>query len=334
MRMHLYAKSRMFAYSDAMKTLTISVVLLCVFITVSITGCFDMDYSDSSTKKNADSIFETIDYNLSTDREYFRLEGNYEVVTPDPALFKKYVDGGTITLEIMNKSLELELKEVIFPEGARKVSLNNGQNLYFDELDPQEVFIFEGTVVNNMESSAWFTGSESMGYIDGEIVNGNEEYNIRSTEKVYNGKPVEIIYVSQYQRGMLNLSVVPEKTKVKDNETFDIHLTLTNTGNNTLNVWKLYEQISYDIYFKSVESNNYADYSCGVLSRVPMTNDNTEELKPRESINATFNSRCWELEPGEYTLYGVYRTLKNEMVSKPYWFGEIKSEENEILVEH
>jgi hypothetical protein len=318
-----------------MKALTIPFVLFCALITVSIAGCFDMDYSDSSTKEDADSIFETIDYDISTDRQYFWLEENYEVVIPNPALFKKYADSGTFTLELINRNLELELTEVAIPEGARKISLNNGPDIYFDGQDPQEVFIFEGKVVNNTESSAWFSGSESMGYIAGEIVNGNEEYHIKGTSngEVYNGKFVEIIYLSQYQSGNLNLTVVPEKTKVKDNETFDIHLTLTNTGNNTLNIWKLYEQISYDLYFRSSESDNYAYYSCGELQRVPMTNDDTEELESGESISTTLNSRCWELEPGEYTLYGVYRTLKDEMVAKPYWFGEIKSEEIKVLVD-
>lgn len=322
-------------HSDPMKALNTSFVLLCVITTVSIAGCFDMEYSNTSTKKDAGSIFETADYNISADRQYSWLDGNYEVVTSDPALFRMYADTGTVTLELINRSLELELTEVAIPEGARKVSLNNGQDIYFDGQDPQEVFIFEGKVVNNTESSAWFSGSESMGYLGGEIINGNEEYHIKGTGngELYNGKFVEIIYLSQYQSGNLNLTVVPEKTEVKDGETFDIHLTLTNTGNTTLNVWKLYEQISYDLYFRSAESDSYAYYSCGELQRLPMTNDDTEELKPGESINTTLNSGCWELEPGEYTLYGVYRTLKDEMVSKPYWFGEIKSEETGILVE-
>ncbi|WP_321420787.1 hypothetical protein [uncultured Methanomethylovorans sp.] len=52
---------------------------------------------------------------------------------------------------------------------------------------------------------------------------------------------------SKVQYGDLQLTVIPEKTELKKEETFNIYLTLTNVGNNSLNTWIMYEQVSYDI---------------------------------------------------------------------------------------
>lgn len=128
----------------------------------------------------------------------------------------------------------------------------------------------------------------------------------------------------------LNLTVVPEKTEFIKGEPCTIYLTLTNVGNNTLNVWKMEEQISYDVSFVSLADNSSAEYSCGVLERVYLTNEALVELKPGESINSIVHSDCWILNPGEYILSAVYHTNKGEKISKRYWLGEIKS--NEVVI--
>lgn len=128
----------------------------------------------------------------------------------------------------------------------------------------------------------------------------------------------------------LNLTIVPEKTDLEKGETFNIYLTLTNVGNNTLNVWKMEQQISYDISFRSLADNNYVTYLGPVISRPLLTNEFLVELKPGESLNATYNSRFWDLNSGEYMLSAVYQTGGGERISKPYWRGEIKS--NEVLI--
>lgn len=128
----------------------------------------------------------------------------------------------------------------------------------------------------------------------------------------------------------LNLTIVPEKTELEKGETFNIYLTLTNIGSNTLNVWEMEEQISYDISFRSLADNNYVRYLGPVISRPVLTNEFLVELKPGESLTATYNSRFWVLNPGEYMLSAVYHTGGGERISKPYWRGEVKS--NEVLI--
>lgn len=128
----------------------------------------------------------------------------------------------------------------------------------------------------------------------------------------------------------LTLTVVPEKTELGSGEFYPIHLILTNIGNNTLNVCKMYEQISYDIYFRSLEDNSSVEYICTLVSRVPMGNEDLVELKHGESLNTTFDSKCWILNPGEYMLSAVYHVGSGEMISKSYWIGEVKS--NEVLI--
>jgi len=129
----------------------------------------------------------------------------------------------------------------------------------------------------------------------------------------------------------LNLTIVPEKTDLEEGETSYIHLTLTNIGNYSLNVWKMEPQISYDISFRSLADNSSANYICPVISRPALTNEFLAELKTGESLNSTFNSNCWVLNPGEYMLSAVYHTAGGERISKPYWRGEVRS--NEVLIE-
>ncbi|MCD4821990.1 MAG: hypothetical protein K8R11_07970 [Methanococcoides sp.] len=126
------------------------------------------------------------------------------------------------------------------------------------------------------------------------------------------------------QIGELNFILVPEKTRVQEGETFNIHLMLTNVGNKTINVWKMEEQVSYDINFL-FPNGSKVPYECGVISRVHLNNDDLVELHPGQSLNATFNSKCWNLGNGEYILNAVYHTSMGDSITKPYWIGMAES---------
>jgi hypothetical protein len=92
----------------------------------------------------------------------------------------------------------------------------------------------------------------------------------------------------------------------------------------------LEEQISYDLSFVPVNEDGHADYKCGVDARPALTDAFLVELKPGESLNIIVNSGCWALSPGKYMLSAVYHAGSGEMISKPYWIGEVKS--NEVLI--
>ncbi len=142
------------------------------------------------------------------------------------------------------------------------------------------------------------------------------------------------------QIGELNFILVPEKTQVQEGEIFKIHLMLTNVGNKTINVWKMEEQVSYDITFL-FPNGSKVPYECGVSSRLPLNNDDLVELHPGQSLNATFDSKCWNLDNGEYILNAVYHTSRDESITKPYWVGMVASnnftinvvKENELPIE-
>lgn len=136
---------------------------------------------------------------------------------------------------------------------------------------------------------------------------------------------------SQVQTEELNFTLVPDITRVTEGEPFNIELVLTNTGNTSVNVWKLMEQISYDITF--VDSNgSYVSYECGVLERVPLTNEALVELQPGESLRVNQDSSCWTLPQGEYTLFAEYHTSGGEDITKPYWIGRISSSNVSVFV--
>jgi hypothetical protein len=142
------------------------------------------------------------------------------------------------------------------------------------------------------------------------------------------------------QAGELSFTLVPDRTRVAEGESFNIELVLTNTGNKKINVWKLMEQISYDVTF--VDSNGsyvpyicgvYVPYICGVLERLPLTNEALVDLQPGESLKINQDSSCWALPPGEYTLFAEYHTSDGEDITKPYWKGQISSNNVSIFVE-
>src|SRR5665648_851390 len=134
------------------------------------------------------------------------------------------------------------------------------------------------------------------------------------------------------QEGDFNFTVIPETTHIKEGENFKINLVLTNIGNNKVNVWKMEEQVSYNIII-SYQNGTELPYLCGMIVRLPLTYEYVVKLNPGESIKHTQDSNCWELNKGEYSLHGVYYTQLGERITKPYWVGSIETEAVTISVE-
>ncbi|WP_255334644.1 hypothetical protein [Methanosarcina sp. KYL-1] len=134
------------------------------------------------------------------------------------------------------------------------------------------------------------------------------------------------------QEGELNFTVIPEKTRVAEGEVFDIGLFLKNTGSKNINVWKMEEQVSYDIFFL-YPNGSYVFYECGVIERVQLTDDALIELQPGEFLQVWRDSSCWTLPPGVYTLFTEYHTSSGESITKPYWIGRARSNNVTIFVE-
>lgn len=131
----------------------------------------------------------------------------------------------------------------------------------------------------------------------------------------------------------LTFTVTPEKTRIQEGEVFQINLVLTNVGENSINVWKMYEQTSYNIFFSN-PNGSIVPYEGGVNSRVPLIDNDLVELNPGESLDDTFDSTYWNLTKGEYTLNAVYDTTSpDEDIKKPYWIGRINSNNVTITVE-
>ncbi|KKH47178.1 hypothetical protein EO93_06015 [Methanosarcina sp. 1.H.A.2.2] len=137
---------------------------------------------------------------------------------------------------------------------------------------------------------------------------------------------------SETQAEELDFTLVPDRTRVTEGEPFNIELTLTNAGNTNVNVWKLMEQISYDITFVS-SNGSYVPYECGVIQRELLMDDALVELQPGESLKINQDSSCWTLPPGEYTLFAEYHTSGGEDLTKPYWIGQTSSNNVSIFVE-
>lgn len=134
------------------------------------------------------------------------------------------------------------------------------------------------------------------------------------------------------QAGKLNFQALPEKTLAKEGEVFDIYLILTNVGDEKVNVWKLEEQISYDISFFE-RNGSEVPYRCGVISRAQLRNDALVELSPGRSLIAIRDSSCWNLSRGEYILRATYHTKLGERITKPYWVGNIESSNVTLFIE-
>lgn len=298
-----------------------------VILAISSAGCADTINENKSdqgttntseeqisilTNRSSEHVFEKMEYNISK-FGYTWPKKNYETVTADPELFLESLVNNTTKLNMLGEVVEIEIDNV---SGLAT-----------------EKSTFKGHIVGVVNSSASFTVSEKEGTILGGMHAGNKVYNIWNTGIKYNGKNIELIYFVEYQPGNLKLTVVPDKTELKEGESTTVKVVLTNVGNNTLNVWKMEHQISYDISFRSLEGNVSVKYKCGVISRPPLIDDYLVELKPGESVNSTVSSGCWILNPGEYKISAVYRTHTGEEISNPFWLGEVKSNEVSIKVQ-
>ncbi len=326
-----------------MKGIGIFGVILLIIVTLVTAGCISGDYFTKSNETSVpnenftihtevldeNQILEKVDYDLSSVRSFYWLQSNYETATVKPEIFKETAANGIVDLKLLDEDIEIAIQEVPIPEGAEKMVVDNGPTIYVS--DPPRVSIFEGKVVGATNSNAWFlvTGDT----INGKISINKNVYHIHPTKQVYGGDGIHVIYRFEYQTGELNFTVVPEKTKVEEGENFKIHLTLTNVGNNTINVWKMHEQITYNIAFMSLEHDHYVPYECAVYSREPLTNNDIVELAPGSSINDTFRSKCWPLKKGKYVLSAEYHTSTDERISDPYWLGKVQSNNVTIVVE-
>jgi hypothetical protein len=305
------------------------VLILAALVTV---GYIYGDYVTKTTEiSDENMIFEKIDYDIKTIERFSWMRSHYEIAIANPENFKKSAANGTVEMRLLGNDFDVKLQEK---------SVFSNPEMY------PHIKNYQGKVVGIPDSSALFTVANDV--VLGHIDTGSEYYSIEQTNKRYDGKVVHVIYSSDasrdaylrnkisslesvlvelrpgFQIGELNFTVMPEKTTVLDNETFPIHLTLTNVGENTINVWGMYEQISYDVYFYD-SNGTQVPYGCGVISRTTLTNEDLVELSPGQSLNATFDSKCWNLNNGTYTLNAVYHTSRGESITKPYWIGTLES---------
>lgn len=314
----------------------IILVVIALLITV---GCIIGDYTEIKNEiPDDEKIFDEIKYDIEKVGRVSWMMSHYELVVANVENFEKSASNGTVRMKLLGKYFEVELQNAPSPSNPKF---------------PHEKSC-RGKIVGIPNSSASFTVTKNAitGYIDTK----SEYYSIERTDQEYERKVVQVIYSSKarkdynrikeidyapkimidlrpkYLEGKLNLTVITKNTTVLKNENFDIHLILTNTGEKTINVWEMAEQISYDIYFYD-SNDTKVSYSGGVIMRVPLTNENLVTLRPEQSINATFNSKYWNLKKGKYTLNAVYHTSKGESITKPYWVGKVQSNNVTIIVQ-
>lgn len=135
----------------------------------------------------------------------------------------------------------------------------------------------------------------------------------------------------KHQEGQLSLKIRAEKVNVKLNENFKIHFELTNVGDSPINIWKMYEHISYDLIFCYPDGSEIP-YNYGIVHRNPLNDNDLIQLFPGDSIITSVNSDCWHLNEGKYQLYAIYKTMEDEDINSPYWLGEVKSNSVQIVV--
>lgn len=313
---------------------------LLIFALLVTTGYIYGDHvAKTAELSDENRIFEVIEYDIGTIDRFSWIQNHYQIAVANPEIFKRSAANGTVNLKLLGEDLEVQVHE---------------SRVFTDPEMYPDIKTYHGNIDRMPESSASFTAANDviLGYIDA----GTESYYIEQTNKRYDGKVVHVIYSSdaigeahlkreilplarimvdlrpKFQKGELDFTVIPERTTVSECENIDIYLSLTNVGEKSINVWEMAEQISYDIYFYDLNGTK-ASYVCGVLMREQMTNENLVELSPEQSINATFNSKCWDLKKGEYTLNAIYHTSTGEAITEPYWLGELQSNNVTIVVE-
>lgn len=322
-----------------LKTIEKFDIILLILVSLVASGYLFGDHFMKTTEiPDENRIFEKVDYDIRTLDRFSWLLSDYEIVVTNPEIFKVSAANDTMKLRLLNENVEVELQETITSTNPDISS---------------RIKTYRGKVVGSPGSSVLLTVADDV--ILGKIDTGSESYYIEQTNKKHNGKVVHVIYSSdslrapmlsyavtyferimgkfipKSQKGELDFVVTPEKTIIPENDTFDIELILKNIGKNTINVWNMEEQVSYDIYFYD-SNNDKARYECGLISRVKLTNEALIELRLGESINDTKSSKCWNLTEGEYTLNAVYHTSMGESITEPYWVGKVQSNNVTIIV--
>lgn len=173
----------------------------------------------------------------------------------------------------------------------------------------------------NMESDNGFINSKKFGTIMVLLL---------TSSMLFTGGCIDLME-PEYQTAKLKFSIASEIPRAFEDETVKIHLILINFDNKTVNVWDLEEQVSYDIHVYD-SNNNEVQYECGVISRPTLTDEALVELRPAQSIVVTTKTECWNLTEGTYTINAVYHTSSGEKITKPYWLGEIQSNNLTISV--
>jgi hypothetical protein len=315
-----------------MKSKTTQIIFFLIAIIALTSGCTDVvknNVSNQSTDIDIGPAFEKIDLNLTAESIPSDTRDRYELVAADPKVFERSASIGKMKLTVMDKNIELELKEIEIPNGVGSISLVNGPTVYASDID-DNTSIFKGHVVNSTGSNAWFIISRVTGNMSGQIDTGNESYHIWSTGETYEEKPICITYRSQPQSDLLSFVAIPLKNELYQKESSNVKIILTNIGNNTLNTWPLYPYSGYDLAYQSTKDNGYAASKCPDSSLALLCNEDLIELKPGESTSTIDDRGCWVLEPGEYRLKVTYHTGSSELITKPYWRGTIAA--NEVLI--
>ena len=151
--------------------------------------------------------------------------------------------------------------------------------------------------------------------------------------------PIPYKFLVKPQHGNLTLTAVPEKTRIKEGEAFDVAFMLENHGKNSINIWKPEWLVNYDIAFYYLNGTPVPKYHCPLIQRVQMTDKNLIELKPGQALKFVLKAdvwrNCWILKKGEYLLKAAYFTgnPENERITKPYWMGRVESGGVRVVVE-
>lgn len=108
---------------------------------------------------------------------------------------------------------------------------------------------------------------------------------------------------------------------------FNITVTLTNVGNNTLLILKPINMVTLHFRLYS-ENGSEVKYMGPVPTYRPLKDQDVAVLRPGESLEKIFilNTHLWAAENGKYVLVAIYdtRNVKAE-TSRPVWRGMLKT---------
>jgi len=134
----------------------------------------------------------------------------------------------------------------------------------------------------------------------------------------------------------LSLTISVSQNSIGVNDTFDVTYTLVNNGTTKLRILFPWWFVPPDLLV--IQDENSATINCKREYEPPPDpeNDDLTVLKPGENVTRVIEiSKDLYLfeENSQYYIRGQYRIDKYSTLSKPYWKGEIFSNEEEIYVE-